>query len=157
MAVRKDHQNVSKWHAMTPEQKARRLATVRAWQAANKDRVRSYYKKKAKGRPPGYGDYERAKKYNYVRDAKIAIGECADCGFFCDDVSHVCFAWDHQDPLQKSFSLSKAHKYKWEEIDAELAKCELVCHNCHALRTYLEQNHRTESRHLTDDQPTLFD
>jgi len=160
--IRKDHQNVSKWHAMTPEQKARRLASMRAWQAANRDRVREQARKRYRAKNPGtrqgYGRYEAAKKYDYVRDAKIKAGECVDCGFPCDDVTHVCFAWDHIDPNIKAFSLSKAPAKTWDEINAELDKCELVCHNCHAIRTYHEGHNRTERRQLTNEiQPTLFD
>lgn len=145
---------------MSPEQKARRLETMYAWQAANKDRIRELARKryKAKPRTGGYGNYERAKKYDHVRDAKILAGQCADCGFPCDEVTHVCFAWDHIDPSTKSFSLSKSHLHTWDEINAELAKCELVCHNCHAIRTYLEGHNRTERRQLTDEpQLRLFD
>lgn len=147
---------------MTPEQKARRLEKMYAWQAANKDRIREQARARArnktKGRPTGYGDFDRAKKYQYVRDQKIERGQCVDCGFPCDDVTHVCFAWDHLNPIDKKFSLSKAHKYTWQEITDEIAKCELVCHNCHAIRTYLEGHNRTERPTSTNDnQPSLFD
>ena len=163
MAVRKDHSNQSKWHRMTPEQKARRIETMRAWQKANPDRVAKYYQKSKalrypNPRPQGYGTFERARKYEYVRDQKIERGECVDCGFPCDDVTHVCFAWDHLNPTEKKFSLAKAHKYTWQEITDEIAKCELVCHNCHAIRTYLEGHNRTERPTSTNDnQLSLFD
>ncbi len=162
MAVKKEHQNKSKWQRMTPEQKARRIETMRAWQKANPDRVAKYQAKaKAKAkhttRKTGYGDFTRARKYDYVKDKKIERGSCVDCGFPCDDMTHVCFAWDHLNPTDKLFSLSKAHKYTWEQIDQEIAKCELVCHNCHALRTYLEGHNRTERQHSTNDQMTLFE
>ena len=160
--IRKDHQNVSRWQAMSPEQRARRMESIRAWQAANKDRIRETNRKRYRAKNPqvrqGYARYEAAAKYDHVRDAKIKVGECIDCGFPCDDVTHVCFAWDHIDPSTKSFSLSKAPNRTWDEIDAEIDKCELVCHNCHAIRTYLERHNRTERRQLTDEtQPTLFD
>lgn len=158
MAVRKDHTNQSRWHRMTPEQKAARIETMRAWQRANPDRVAKYRAKQSKSqRQTGYGDFTRARKYDYVRDQKIERGHCADCGFPCDEMTHVCFAWDHLDPTQKSFSLSKAHKYTWDEITQEIGKCELVCHNCHALRTYLEGHNRTERNTSSNNQPTLFD
>ena len=163
MAVKKEHSNQSKWHRMTPEQKARRIETMKAWQKANPHRVAKYQEKskatrKTKPRAPGYGTFERARKYDYVKDKKIERGSCIDCQFPCDDMTHVCFAWDHLDPTNKLFSLSKAHRYSWEQIDQEIAKCELVCHNCHALRTYLEGHNRTERKTSTnDDQPRLFD
>ena len=161
MAVRKDHTNQSKWHRMTQEQKAERLAKVKAWQRANPDRMAAYKAKRrttANNRPTGYGDFDRARKYEFVRDQKIERGKCVDCEFPCDDVTHVCFAWDHLNPIDKKFSLSKAHKFSWQEIVDEIAKCELVCHNCHAIRTYLEGHNRTErSTSTNDNQLSLFD
>ncbi len=31
------------------------------------------------------------------------------------------------------------HNRSWEDIEAEMAKCDIVCHNCHAERTYQRQ------------------
>jgi hypothetical protein len=162
MAVRKDMQNQSKWHALPPEVKAKKLAQARAWQKANPDKVKAIQERaKAKRRSGtsrvGYGNFDRVRKYEHVRDKKIERGQCVDCEFPCNETTHVCFAWDHTNPHDKLFSLSKAHKYTWEQIDQEIAKCELVCHNCHALRTYLEGHNRTERRQPNDDQPSLFD
>ena len=56
----------------------------------------------------------------------------------------MMFAFDHLDPSQKSFGLSKDQAQKncsQELIDKEIAKCELVCHNCHAYRTWAERAH----------------
>ena len=160
MAVRKDHQNQSRWQRMSPEAKARRLAQMRQWQQANPEKVKqAAERRRAKlgqsSRTFGYGNFERAKKYDFVRQQKIERGQCADCGFYCDDITHVCFAWDHIEPQHKAFNLSKAHRYTWQEIIDEIAKCELVCHNCHAIRTYLEGHNRTE-RNTNPDQPSLF-
>ena len=71
------------------------------------------------------------------------------------------FAFDHLDPTVKLFTMAKAYKVKNLTMDmlvAEMAKCELVCHNCHAFRTYIErahdQNPRTE--HVSGPEP-LFE
>jgi hypothetical protein len=156
MAILKSETNQTRWHRMTPEQQRRRLEQMRAWQAANKDRVRSYYKYQKKTNNAGYGTKQAKAKYEFVRDAKIAIGKCADCEFPCDDITHVCFAFDHIDPSQKRFSLSKNRKYTFDEIRTEIDKCELVCHNCHAIRTYLNGHNRTVDTTSSLDQPTLF-
>ena len=81
---------------------------------------------------------------NYIDSIKIGIGECADCAFPCEDWNVMMFAFDHLDPTLKSFALSKAYQITGmtkEQIDAEIAKCELVCHNCHAFRTWIERQH----------------
>ena len=155
MGIQPKDSNLSKWHRMTPEQKARRLASMKAWQQANKDRVRSYYKSKGT-RPTTYGQKEAVAKYKLVRDLKIEQGECVECQFPCDEMTHVCFAWDHIDPTTKRFSLSKSRKFSFDEIKAEIAKCELVCHNCHALRTYLFRQNRTHKPKTQDPRLTLF-
>jgi hypothetical protein len=84
------------------------------------------------------------KMKNYIDEVKTKIGTCADCGLFCEDWNVMMFAFDHLDPTTKSFALSKATQQKncrQELIDAEIAKCELVCHNCHAYRTWAERAH----------------
>jgi hypothetical protein len=79
-----------------------------------------------------------------IVETKIAIGACTDCGLPCEDWNHVMFAFDHLVPKDKLFSMSKAQKVfnlTKEILIAEMNKCELVCHNCHAFRTYIERHH----------------
>ena len=48
----------------------------------------------------------------------------------------MVFDWDHRDPLDKSLHIQDAIKnYGAERLLAELSKCDLVCANCHRLRT----------------------
>jgi hypothetical protein len=58
---------------------------------------------------------------------------CMDCG---NSYPAVCMDFDHV--LGKkliSVSLLPSTRYRWERIEAEIAKCDLVCANCHRLRT----------------------
>jgi hypothetical protein len=50
--------------------------------------------------------------------------------------------FDHRDPARKRGEISTMVKrlVPWATILAELAKCDLVCANCHRLRTYKGQN-----------------
>ena len=59
---------------------------------------------------------------------------CADCGGVFPP--HV-MDFDHRDPAQKSFSLAagKSLLKNHELLVAEVAKCEIVCANCHRIRT----------------------
>lgn len=45
--------------------------------------------------------------------------------------------FDHRDGAIKSYNLGSmfAHHYSRELIEIELAKCDLVCSNCHRIRT----------------------
>lgn len=61
---------------------------------------------------------------------------CVDCG---GTFPPVCMDFDHLAPKTKTFSIARwAHWTKWSEDDlkAEVAKCELVCANCHRIRTW---------------------
>lgn len=46
--------------------------------------------------------------------------------------------FDHRDPKLKSFMISHAveRAYSLEVIKSEIAKCDLVCANCHRIRTH---------------------
>lgn len=61
---------------------------------------------------------------------------CMDCG-----VSYPFYVmqYDHRPGTDKKGDLGKMVKgsYKWETILEEIAKCDLVCGNCHLARTYL--------------------
>ena len=96
-----------------------------------------------------------------VREAKFAAGSCMDCGLVVDDRTIVCFDMDHRDPLQKSFTISRQmQKATANEMRDEIAKCDVVCRNCHAIRTHQGQHHKLQGKSIrtqTDDIPTLFD
>jgi len=156
--------NYREWYTnLSPSEKQRIAERQRRWQEANPDKVkaaakRHYQRLKAQGKAPRtdpkYSELAKRRKIQYVRDRKIEIGECRDCGLPCDEFTVVCFAFDHLDPTIKSFSLSRAHQKTYEQIDQEIAKCELVCHNCHALRTWLTQAHRHYNDRIIDN-PTI--
>lgn len=60
----------------------------------------------------------------------LAGGKCQQCG------STNTLEFNHRDRVEKAFSLSGAGLDKaWDKILAELAKCELLCSECHARYT----------------------
>ena len=79
---------------------------------------------------------------------------CADCGgVFPPYVMH----FDHREPGEKLDKVSSIKRIA--KALREAAKCDVVCANCHAIRTH-EANHY-ELRHpgqeqATDKQGTLF-
>lgn len=58
---------------------------------------------------------------------------CMDCG-----IKYPCYAmdYDHRDPSTKSFSLNQPGGRSLDLIKKEIEKCDLVCANCHAIRTW---------------------
>ena len=57
---------------------------------------------------------------------------CADCGRY---YPYYVMQFDHIGK-DKFRIVSHMRNYSMERIMAEIAKCELVCANCHAVRTY---------------------
>lgn len=70
----------------------------------------------------------------------------------CTDCAHsyppYIMEWDHLDGTTKRFNVSDVmhHGYSAETLAAEMAKCELVCANCHRERTH---QRRVEARKHT--------
>lgn len=69
-----------------------------------------------------------------LQELKLAFG-CTDCGYK-DHAEALQF--DHLPQYPKSFNLSQTialSRITETELLDELAKCEVVCANCHAIRT----------------------
>ncbi len=65
-------------------------------------------------------------------DSLKAGRPCADCqGLY----PSVCLHWHHRDPLTKTMTISRDRRSK-AAILAEIEKCDLLCANCHAIRTW---------------------
>ncbi len=62
---------------------------------------------------------------------------CADCG-----ISYPSYVmdFDHLEGTLKLECVSKMTGFSKEKILAEIAKCEVVCSNCHRIRTFSRRN-----------------
>lgn len=68
----------------------------------------------------------------WARNLKNA--PCTDCGI---QYHPVCMQWDHLPEYEKLDSIANIVKSGSKaKVLAEIEKCELVCANCHALRTH---------------------
>jgi hypothetical protein len=75
----------------------------------------------------------RARKAKKILDDYKESLPCSDCkNFFPFYVTQ----FDHLPEFTKVVLISSLRGCKWETIEKELAKCELVCANCHAIRTW---------------------
>jgi hypothetical protein len=59
---------------------------------------------------------------------------CADCGDHFEGRPE-CLAFDHKPGTEKYLELGQMLGQSLAVIIAEVEKCEVVCHNCHATRT----------------------
>ncbi|MDQ3571717.1 MAG: hypothetical protein M3383_02520 [Actinomycetota bacterium] len=72
-------------------------------------------------------EWRRRTKAKLVAEAG---GQCALCGY---DVHQAALHFHHLDPKQKKFQLSNGGKTRSiDELRKEVAKCVLLCGNCHA-------------------------
>lgn len=68
----------------------------------------------------------------YIQQVKLEHG-CADCGY---NAHPAALDFDHLPGTEKFFRLATmAAGMCREKIDAEMAKCDVVCANCHRIRT----------------------
>ena len=70
---------------------------------------------------------------DWLDQKKAEIGGCADCGY---NAHPAALDFDHLPGTVKRFSIGQQKHRCKEELEAEIAKCELVCANCHRIRTY---------------------
>lgn len=79
-----------------------------------------------------------------IREAKNR--PCVDCGI---QYPPYVMQFDHLDRTEKRFEVSDIGARTAETLRAEIAKCEVVCANCHAERTH----QRVQQRPSPPDDP----
>lgn len=88
---------------------------------------------------PGYhGEYSR-RRFKILADRlaeiKLAAG-CADCGY---RQHAAALDFDHAGSEKVANVSALLRRVPWEQVLVEVAKCEVVCANCHRIRTYNER------------------
>lgn len=58
----------------------------------------------------------------------------------CGESHEACIAFHHRDPSEKKYAIAAMPNRgcSIEKIKEEIAKCEVLCHNCHAKLHYEE-------------------
>lgn len=130
-------------HSLPPEE-AKRERQIRA-EAAQRWRDRERAAGRANATEYRYRDRQRTLGLEYVARDKFAAtsrdiiraakdSPCADCGV---RYPYYVMQFDHRDPADKSFNIGQVGPMcSRERLFAELAKCDVVCGNCHAERTH---------------------
>jgi len=110
----------------------KRVARNKEWATENRDLCRS-----ASNR-----HYARLRQA--LIDHKLAQG-CLDCGY---RASADALEFDHRPGELKSFTLGNDASLRKSKatIWAEVARCDVVCANCHAIRTANRRRERAEDR-----------
>ena len=66
---------------------------------------------------------------------KLKSVPCKDCG---GKFPAICMDFDHRNPKKKILAVSAMRGRCWslKKIVKEISKCDVVCSNCHRIRTY---------------------
>ena len=91
---------------------------------AASENSRKWSKKASKNRRKKFADH--------IQQTKLKVG-CEICGYN----EHSCaLQFDHRDPSQKLFNIAHGKDHSWKSFLAEIAKCRVLCANCHAIQTH---------------------
>jgi hypothetical protein len=71
-------------------------------------------------------------KKAWVIEYKMSRG-CADCGY---REHPAALDFDHRPGTVKVRDIKSGHQLGWDALLAEVAKCDVVCANCHRVRTW---------------------
>lgn len=95
----------------------------RAWKAQNYQEKKAEYRARSKA----------AREKVFAKIAELKKDPCVDCGV---SYPHYVMQFDHIGTDKVNSISNLATRASWAKILEEIAKCELVCANCHAERTY---------------------
>ena len=115
----------SNWRKKTlPERREKH----REWCKANPEKARANWNR---GR-----EKKRQALKEWVWNLKKA--PCMDCG---QTFHPVCMDFDHRPDTDKIADVSVGVSKRWskEKLLVEIAKCDLVCSNCHRMRTFVQR------------------
>ena len=104
---------------------------VKAWMAHNRDKMLAYYR-------------QRGADHRAHTDSLKAL-PCTDCG---REFPPFCMEFDHVRG-DKRFAIGAMSNHCPDAVEAELAKCELVCCVCHRVRT-AKRRMASPNQRLTD-------
>ena len=101
-----------------------------------------------------------------VNSIKLEHGRCVLHPYYNDGQEYVCtperlraFCWDHIERTNKLATISQMiGSATRQQILDEIAKCQLVCSNCHQIKSYESKDHLPIQKVIAfNDELTLFD
>ena len=82
--------------------------------------------------------YNKQQYKKRLADIKTASG-CVDCG----EKNHIVLDFDHIRDKKYNVSRMIHDGFSWKAILREIEKCEVVCANCHRIRTHYRLTTKT--------------
>jgi hypothetical protein len=126
--------NKDRVNAKTDAQKERKATLNRKWRVDHAAVVAEQAVERRKVNWPLEQEWRKKRTEDHRKKIQaLKDAPCLDCG---GRFHFVVMDFDHRDPLQKKFQISTMLGTRsWATIETEIAKCDLVCSNCHRLRT----------------------
>ena len=78
---------------------------------------------------------QKAYLAQYLRDLKTKTA-CIDCGI---NYPYYVMDFDHVRGVKQANVMELVSTLSKKRIDLEIAKCEIVCSNCHRIRTHMRK------------------
>ena len=113
--------------------RSRRDGRQRRCKECNIETNKRWYRDHPEARSARMDDYARHRRQASHRLVLeyLFTHPCVDCG----ESDPVVLEFDHLRDKVKNISAMANASQPWEKIEAEIAKCEVVCANCHRRRT----------------------
>jgi len=95
------------------------------------------YKEKCNILTKKHGDIYRKQGAAYIRELK----EDSQC-VYCEEAHPACLSFHHRYPSEKEYNIPRmvADRLSIAKIKEEIAKCDIVCENCHR-KIHYEEKH----------------
>jgi hypothetical protein len=87
------------------------------------------------------GENARARFSKWIRDVKKV--PCMDCG---KTLPPECMDFDHRPGTDKKFGVAEMGGRRMSVVLEEIAKCDIVCANCHRIRTFARRRDGYETQ-----------
>lgn len=121
---------------MTTEQREKKRLRDKRYYQTHREGIIAQVKERYRNNQVATCSRENLRQMTRKLDAIEQLGGvCMTEG--CDETHPVALQFHHRDPSIKKFmvnskTLSSPKKYPWKEILLEIAKCDLLCANCHS-------------------------
>ena len=94
---------------------------------------------------------DKREKRDFIQKYKEYHG-CMDCG---GKFPYFVLDLDHRDPHDKKYALNRIHLLaSWDKMVEEINKCDVVCANCHRIRSF-EKGHHLHRNIVSEEKGAL--
>ena len=121
----------------TNKNKEKKKIRQRVWRSKNIEKSRKYtrdFMRRNREKIQPYKNYRRWLRRVFLDIFKLSEG-CFDCGY---NKRPEALQFDHL--RDKSFTVGEGGDRPWLKLFEEIEKCQVVCANCHTIRTKQRRN-----------------